>query len=80
MPSKLPSSPLSIGTRSNDVGVALAHQQHGVVGVKPLSVAVNGLIGAARHRAAAGRDRDAIRRRRLDARATRTSPTRPWRR
>ncbi len=47
--------------------VALAHEQHGVVGAEAAQRRLEQLIGAARHRAAPGREGDAVRRRGLDA-------------
>ena len=43
-------------------GVALAHEQHGVVGGEAAQRGGEELVGAARHRAGAGRERNAIRR------------------
>ena len=52
-------------------GVALAHQQHRVVGGEAAQRGGEELVGAARHCAGAGRERDAIRRRRLETRRPR---------
>ena len=80
MPSKMPLSPLIIGTRSNAVASPLRTSSTASSAVKPLERGGEELIGAARHRAAAGRERDAVGRRGLDACDHENIAVRPWRR